>query len=679
MKPTLALVVNMLFALPLSPLLLAADGAPPPAESRITQPTDTTRQVTRAVASLVPELHLTHRLLDEDVSRRWLDLFLLSLDPDKHYFMQSDIERFRKQQNDLGRLAKQGDASVAYEVYKVFLQRAATVIPWALEFAAAPHDFSADEEVIIDPDSAPYVADAAAAREHWRKRVKHDLLMLRLAGVDDQQARDRLARRYQLILQRARQVTDDELLEYYLTALGNAYDPLTTYMAPATVETFNATNREQLEGIGAALRSVDGETRIVTVLPGGPAAKDGRLKKGDRIVAVGEGEGGRMVDVTKLPLSEVIKLVRGKGGSLIRLQIAAQGQAEARTLSLIRGKVQTAEARAAIAQAGRKPDGSPYKIGVIRVPSFYSSGFTGGTGVSKTVTADMRRIFEDPQRGFRAAAVDAVVIDLRNNTGGVLTEAVHLPGLFNGKGATVQIKTRDGTVHSYASEQGAVWDGPLVVVINRHTASGAEIFAAAIQDCGRGLVVGDSRTNGVGTVQSLVDIGRKLVPKGDAPKLGVLKHTSEQFYRVNGDSVQAQGIAADVVLPSLLDQQKIGAAYLPYALPFDRIDRVNHPTFNPLTAADKSALQSLSDKRREASADFRRLADEIARLKARLQRKTFPLAEAKARQVHVEAEDDAALASDPVVGNNFYDNELLTITVDYLESLKRRAPANRPQ
>jgi carboxyl-terminal processing protease len=319
---------------------------------------------------------------------------------------------------------------------------------------------------------------------------------------------------------------------------------------------------------------------------------------------------------------------------------------------------------------------SAAKIGIIYVPNFYSSAFQAGGAAAKTVTSDVRKLLEDPERGLKAAGVDAVLLDLRGNRGGILTEAIALPGLFVGPGPVLQVKNRAGQTHTYPSgAKAAVWEGPLVVAVNRNTVSGAEICAAAIQDYGRGLIVGDSRTYGDGTIQDVLDIGRQQVAKSDAPQLGALKYTSQQFFRVSGDSVQHDGVSADVVLPSLTDSQMIGEAYRLHALPFERIDRLNHATFGVISAADKAGLQSLSDKRREGSADFHRLADNIAHLKARLARKTFPLSEAKARQEQLPFENEQVLAGGPIFPDNFYNNELLSVTLDYLDLLASRGAA----
>jgi len=643
---------------------------PTPAVAQLRGPTAATSQIIRAAANMLAQKHLAARQLDDDISRKWLDRYLTSLDGNKLFFRKSDVDRFLQRQDELDDLAKRGDVSLAYEIMDVLSNRSAQRYRIVLQLLKEPHDFTI-EWFNTDPSTSHYAASDAEYRDLLRRRVKYDLLGLKAQGLGDEAARARLARRYRDVLRGIARLDDDDVLELYVSGLGAAYDPHSNYMSPKTADNFETGLREQLDGIGAALQQRDGEVVVDRIVPGGPVAKDGRLRKSDVIVGVGQGETGAIEEVGDMTLMQLVGRIRGKAGTVVRLQVVHAGSPDKRIYNIVRGKVQVDEVHATVLEEGAKADGSPYRIGVITVPNLYVTSFRASDASKaapdtlKSSTTDTRRILADPERGFKGAGVDLVVLDLRHNSGGALGEALALPGLFIDSGPVIQVKNREGaTRHSDDPQPGTAWDGPLMVLTSRETASGAEIIAAVLQDYKRALVVGDSGTAGLGTIQNLFDLGKELAPKGPAQKLGILKMTYEQFYRVNGESTQQRGVLADVVLPSLSDLRQTESS-LPDAIPFDQVDPINHATLAWMRPDFKSKLQSLSDSRQRGSEYFRKLPAEIAAQKARLNRKKFSLNESTAiDELKILAQQTPTTSS--TFESSPYTLEVLKIAVDYL-------------
>ncbi|HPP54298.1 MAG TPA: S41 family peptidase, partial [Thermoguttaceae bacterium] len=479
---------------------------------------------------------------------------------------QSDVDGFMRQAKELDEAFQRGDIRFGFEVFDVFLRRVDERVRWVDEFLNMEHDFTVDEELVVDRESVQYPADEAEARQVWRKRIKYDLLVLKTTDkLEGQPAREKLARRYHSFAKQMHQMDNEEVLEMYLSAMTSAFDPRTTYMSPRTKEDFEIVMKLELEGIGASLQYEDGYTKVHKIIPGGAADKDGRLKVGDRIVGVGQGKDGEIVDVVDMKLSDVVDLIRGKKGTVVRLKVIPADAGEQKIIEITRAKIELkdSEAQGEIFTVGKKPDGAPYKIGVIDLPSFYMdmTGARMGLPMFKSTTRDVRRILED----FNAKGVDAVILDLRRNGGGALTEAINLTGLFIEEGPVVQVKDAEGRVQPYLdSDQEMVWKGPLVVLVSKFSASASEILAGAIQDYRRGLIVGDHATHGKGTVQSLLDIGRELFRIPNAKNLGALKVTMQQFYRPSGDSTQNRGVVSDIEWPSLTTHLDVGESDLDY-------------------------------------------------------------------------------------------------------------------
>jgi carboxyl-terminal processing protease len=647
--------------------------------AELKSPTALDRQITLAVTGLLPKGHLSRHALDDEMSERCLKSYLKSLDPMKLYFYQADYDTFASRGKQLDDMARKGDIGFAYQVYQTFLKRIDERVALADDILSTTPDFTVEEDIITDPDTLSYPKDEAEARESWRKRVKYDLLVQQAEGKSMEEARDRLSRRYHSFAKRMHQADRDELLEIYLTSMTSAYDPHTSYMSPSTLENFEIQMRLELEGIGAALKFDDGYTVVEQIIAGGPADKDGRLKPKDRVVGVGQGEEGEIEDVVEMTLKDVVKRIRGKRGTVVRLQVIPDGQVTPQTYRLERAAIELkdGEARAQVFEEGQKPNGEPFKVGVIDLPSFYMDmdGARLHKDNFKSTTRDVQKILAD----FRGQHVDAVIMDLRRNGGGSLTEAIHLTGLFIDQGPIVQVKGSDGEPQHYDDvDAGTAWDGPLVVLTSKLSASASEIFAGAIQDYGRGLVIGDKATHGKGTVQTLRELGPELFYGPNPPSLGALKITMQQFYRPNGDSTQNRGVVSDVELPSLTTHWDIAESDLDYALEFDRVPAADYRNAGLI---DKTMIQELSDRslrRRRGSEDFQKLEERITRYLEQKNRKAVSLNGEKfaADRAKLEAdkeEEEAMREMDSPkrqIERDFYLNEAINIASDYSRMIR---------
>lgn len=643
-------------------------------------PTQTDRRITNIVTRYLRTEHLSKHPLDDEMSERALKLFLKQLDPQKSYFLKSDVDDIMQHRGEIDdRLKEQGDVSLAYKIFNIFLKRVDERMVVIDQLIAKDQDFSLDEEFVVDPDKIEYPKTQAEADQRWARRIKYDFLVLQRDKVDDAEARKRLTNRYHGFAKRMHQLDGDELLELFLTAVTSGFDPHTSYMSRRNYENFLIQMRLELDGIGAALSLIDGYTVVSKIIPGGPADKDGRLKAEDRIIAVGQGPTGDMVDVVDMKLNDVVDMIRGKAGSIVRLTFVNKATNETKSIELTRARIELkdSEAQGAVFEQGTKADGSPLKVGVIDLPSFYMDmqGARENKKSFKSSTSDVRRILDD----FKAKGVDTVVLDLRHNGGGSLTEAISLTGLFIDTGPVVQVKDPDGRVTQYEDlEQGMMWSGPLIVVTSKFSASASEILAGAIQDYGRGLIVGDDATHGKGTVQTMMDLSEKLF--GDPrnrPNYGALKISVQQFYRPNGDSTQKRGVLADIKLPSITNHMDVSESDLEYALEFDRVSAAKFAKSNLVSDELSQSLQRRSDKRRSESDDFSKLDRDIKKYLDVKARKAVPLEKAKflaqRGDTDAEKEEDKQIEKQANGGNtikrDFFMNELLNIANDYYAEL----------
>lgn len=683
---------------------MVAVGALQYCRAEITAPTAEQRFIAKFVADAMPKQHLSHDPLDDETSKRAFKIFFDSLDMRKLYFYQSDVDAFRRDYaTELDDMVSEGDTKFAQLVFERFLQRVDERVATIEDLLEQEFDFSRDEEMVTDAELVGYPKDAAEARERWRQRLKYELLLRSTQEVAeddsdqggegsqesespledrawrDAEVREELADRYRNFQRRMKQYDNDELLERFLTAVTTAYDPHTTYMSPASYENFLIMMRLSLEGIGAVLQDKEGKTTVVRVVPGGAAAKHGKLKKGDRIISVGQGEDGEMLDIVGMKLNKVVEKIRGEAGTTVRLGVMPANKKESVIYEITRAKIELEDSAAhgEVFEAGSKANGKSLKVGVVDLPSFYQDMKARKDHPSqfRSATHDVKRLLA----GFKEEGVDAVVLDLRSNGGGSLIEAVELTGLFIDQGTVVQVKKPQSVTSHADDDPGMAWDGPLVVVTSKLSASASEILAGAIQDYQRGLVVGDESTHGKGTVQTLVEVGklvRPFLPDALVPNYGALKITVQQFFRPNGDSTQKRGVLADIVLPSITNHMDIGEADLDYAIDFKRIERGRFTPVDMVTPTIVDQLRDKSRKRIDQSEDFAQVLERIEAFKEQKARKSVTLNaneffEAEDRT----SEDDEKerlveeQAEDRKIERDFYLDEVLKITRDYVNAL----------
>ena len=670
------------------------------------------------VSSRLDLYHLSEMRIDDEISRRAFKMFFKMLDPMKMYFLQSDVDEFSAEELSLDDHVKSGDVRFAKRVYDRFLQRVQQRIEMAQKYIDQEHDFALDEKMIRDPDAMQFAASDAEANERWRKRVKYDLLLQIADEVEPTEAIETLHKRYRGIRRNWEQIDNDELLEMFLTAVTTSFDPHSTYMAPSTLENFEIQMRLELNGIGASLESKYGETIVRRIIPGGAADKDGRLKVNDVITGVAQGAGGEVVDIYDMKINDVVQLIRGTPGSTVRLQVTPEDKSGRQVYDIVRARIELkdSEARSVIlerlpdgtdphkpqseaqgvanntgasaentpqgatgqiVQQRLGPDGKVYKIGVIDLPSFYMDmeGRRANKPNYKSTTRDVRRLLQQ----FNSEGVDLVVMDLRLNGGGSLPESVETTGLFIDHGPVVQVKSPDGRIQPYNDEErGMVWSGPLVVVINKFSASASEIFAGAIQDYGRGIVVGDRTTHGKGTVQQMYNLGETLLPIHVPPNYGALKLTIQQFYRPSGDSTQNRGVLSDIEIPSVTTEWEVGESDMDYALKFDRVMPRRHLNYRSATAHIIEQLRQRSKQRVDSSEHFVRVKKKINKYLEQKEDPTVTLNKekflAEREELNAEKEQDDLIEEmqdddRPVFPSTPYNDELIAIALDYLELL----------
>jgi carboxyl-terminal processing protease len=579
----------------------------------------------------------------EAVSSKFLDRYLDMLDGNRIYFLQSDIEEFAPYRTNLEtRVVKNGDTKPAHEIFNRFVQRLEERVAYTKELLATnAFDFTGDDSYRWERHDAPRPRDLTEARELWRQNLRNDYLQEKLSDRKPEDIVKTLSHRYERILASTQQWKDEQVLELYLTALAHAYDPHSDYMGRRQSEDFSIAMHLSLVGIGATLQPDDGYCKIRELVPGGPAARSKLLKVGDRIVAVAQ-DGKEPVDIVDMPLSEAVGLIRGAKGSVVRLTIipasSADGSAR-KTISLVRDQIHL-EDQAAKAQLVEVPgqEGRVSRLGIIDLPSFYSGSDGNNESEEKSVTADVAKLV----RKLKQEKVQGIILDLRRNGGGSLQEAISLTGLFIKRGPVVQTKAPSGEVRVESDHDvGTLYDGPLVVLTSRFSASASEILAGALQDYGRALIVGDTSTFGKGTVQSMLPLSdfmeRFGLPVHDKSDAGVLKLTIRKFYRPDGSSTQLKGVASDIVLPSPTDVLKEGEAEMPDPLPWDSVPAAPHAEFNRV-APWLPALREASDRRLAVSQDFIWMRQDDDRIKAQIANPVVSLNEKQRRQEKAENE-----------------------------------------
>ncbi len=606
-------------------------------------PTPQQRSLAPRVASILEQNHYRHIQIDERLSPQVLERYLSALDGQHSYFLASDVAGFDRWRLKFGDMIHSGEIDPAYLIFYVFQQRNRERMQYALKLLDTEPDWTSDESFNFDREHASWPADEAAMNELWRLRVKNDAISLLLTGKSWPDTADALRKRYQRVLARVDKITPGDVFEALMNAYASSYDPHSNYFSPRSSEEYRIQMSLSYEGIGASLQLTDDYYVTVTgVLPGGPAAADGTLKPNDRITAVAQGNDGAMTDVIGWRLDDVVQLIRGKVGSVVRLQIlpagAAPGSAE-RTLELTRNKV-TLEAQAAKKEVRTlQRDGHSYKIGIITVPSFYNdmedSG--GGSADNRSTTHDVRRLL---QQFAGSGGIDGLVLDLRGDGGGYLPEAIGLTHLFISHGPVVQLKDTTGQLEVLDEpDPGQTYAGPLAVLIDRTSASASEIFAGAIQDYHRGLIIGQT-SFGKGTVQSVIPLDRW----SSKPTEGQLTVTIGKFYRVTGESTQLRGVTPDLTLPSAISTEDVGESILEHALPWDRIATVPFRALPPAGSLVQTLATEESD-RATHNADYQWLLASLSSLDAAREEKIQSL-NLKKRELERKAQDLARLTQE---------------------------------
>ncbi len=568
--------------------------------------------------------------LDDNLSVKIMDRFIKSLDPDRMIFLQSDINAFMADSTKIDDAIKTEDLKLPFSIFNLYEQRIVDRMTYARDLLKKGFDFTAQEDYALVRDDKPWPQSEAESNDLWRKRVKADWLRLKLGGQTEATIRDTLDKRYKNALERAYKYKSDDVFQSFMDAYSTSIDPHTDYFGATASADFDISMKLSLVGIGAVLQERDDYTTIRELVPGGPAQLSGKLAVGDRITGVGQGADGPIKEVMGTRLDEVVQLIRGEKDSMVRLDILpadAGADGGHRVISLVRDKISLDKQAAKKAVLPVKDGDVTRKIGVITLPAFYEDFEARRKGDKdyRSASRDVAKLLTE----LKHDNVDGVLIDLRNNGGGSLAEAIDLTGLFVGKGPVVQQRGADGKVEVQSDDLPTpAWTGPVGVLINRGSASASEIFAAAIQDYGRGVIIGEP-SFGKGTVQTVVNLDQ--VARNDKPKFGELKLTIAQFFRVNGGTTQLRGVTPDIALPGLSDPKTFGETSYDNALPWAQIKPARYKQADNLKA-ELPKLQALHDKRVETDPDFQRLIEDVGELKAQRDKGVISLNEADRRK-----------------------------------------------
>ena len=589
-------------------------------------------------AEVLARYHYKGVPLDTALSAKIFDRYLSSLDPEKLFFVQADIDRLSVYRTKLGDAILKEDLSAPFAIFNLYELRAAERFAYARALLKKGFDFHKTENYQFEREKAPWPKTEAEMRELWRKRVKNDWLRLKLAGKDDKLIAKILDERYDNFLKRIGRIKSADAFQTYMNAYTMAIDPHTNYMGPREAEDFDISMRLSLVGIGAVLTRLDDYVTIRELVPGGPASLSGKLKTGDHIVGVAQGKSGVMTDIVGWRLDDAVALIRGAPDSVVLLDVLpanAGPDGKHELISLVRKKINLEEqaAKASVRSIKDKDGNITRRIGVISLPSFYEDFAAREKGVKdyRSAARDVARLLD----GLKKEKVDSVLIDLRNNGGGSLTEAIKLTGLFIDKGPVVQQRNASGEISVDSdTHAGVAWDGPLGVLINRGSASASEIFAAAIQDYGRGLIIG-TPSFGKGTVQSMVDLDR--IAKNSKPQFGELKMTVAQFFRVNGGTTQLRGVTPDILFPAVSDPHDFGESSFDNALPWAQIKPANYSPVGNLKGVLPTLL-ALHEARVKKDRDFQYLQQDIAEAKLQRMKNLVSLNEAVRRKERDEQE-----------------------------------------
>jgi carboxyl-terminal processing protease len=610
------------------------------------------------VTQFVQKSHYLHIAVDDDLSSRVMDRYIESIDRNRVYLLAGDIEFFEQYRHQLDDIVRNEPLDPVFDMFSIYRTRVRERFQFALTLLDEQPDLKVDEEYQFDRSETPWAKTSAELDDIWRMRVKNDVLNLALADKPWEDSREVLKKRYARYLKRMDQLKSDDVFETFMNAFAHTLDPHSSYLSPRNSEEYRIMMSLSYVGIGASLQTEDDYVHIVSIIPGGPASIDGTLEPNDKIIGVAQGADGEMVDVIGWRLDDVVDLIRGKADTVVRLQIIPAGTLPGnseRVLQLNRGQVRLEEQAAKSEIVTIPRDGRDWSIGVIDVPSFYRDyrALTNGDKDYASTTKDVKRLIGE----LEAEGIDGLIIDLRNNGGGHLTEATALSGLFIDNGPVVQLRNANARISRLDDPDPVprvAYNGPLAVLVNRFSASASEIFAAAVQDYARGVIIGQE-TFGKGTVQNLYSLDQYLQPEDDEG-FGQLTLTIGKYYRVTGESTQHRGVEPDIRLPSAIDSESVGESVRDSALPWDTIATTRFRAGQPL----ENTIQSLTANHTERSKEdpnFNYLTQFIEDDRETRSRKSVSLniesrraerASQMERALELENERRAALSLEPI-------------------------------
>lgn len=629
-------------------------------------------EIAKSVAIMMQSVHVRTPYLNDAVSEKFFQKFIEGFDPTKIYFLQTDMEEFSRKKTELDDDIQAGDLSFADLVLARYRQRISERFAMVHSALELTHDFAAEETLNTDYKHLDHPKDDAEAFERLRKLIKSELLGTRLdtPGLPFDKQKEKIIKKHQASLRYAAQISDEDLLENYLTALTSSFDPHSAYLSPMTYEDRMGDITLNLAGIGTMLKSEDGEIIVKEVLAGGAAALDGRIQSGDKIVGFApDGDSSNVIEVLSVNFKTLVNRIRGPAGKMILLRVIPFGKTEPVDYVLMRRQIPMDAQRARGEVWDENRGEVPLRIGIIQLPSFYGGGNT-------SCTQDVNRILIG--EAFRS--VDGVVLDLRGNGGGLLREAVGIVGLFIEKGPVVQVRGPGGAETYNDEDPSSAYVGPLLVLVDRRTGSASEIVAGAIQDYGRGIIVGDSSTFGKGSVQTILEIARFLRLR-EEDKYGALKITTQEYYRISGEGVQAKGVIPDIILPSFTEVLAPRETDDPEALSFSKIGPENyHAVPQPLSEQQKRDINTFSQTRRRDSQEFGRLLVNLERLKTHKGNHSISLNETarlsdrevdKLYSEFWERLTDQNKDKRTMNHSHFYDREVFSIMADYLQMIEK--------
>ena len=587
-------------------------------------------QTANLSAQILTRSHYKTMPLDDAMSEKMFDSYLKALDSEKLFFVQADIDHFSSVRTKLDDAIYNDNLDIPYVIFNLYQRRIVERLIYARELLKQGFNFDQEESYRYERSKEAWPKSEGEMRDVWRKRVKNDWLLLKLAGKDDKAIRDRLDKRYANSLALVYKNKSEDVFQLFMNAYAMSIDPHTNYLGPRAVENFDISMKLSLVGIGATLQLRDEYTTVRELVPGGPAALSGKLNVGDRIVGVGQGEKSVPTEVIGWRIDDVVALIRGAKGSVALLDVLpadAGPDGKHKLITLVRDKISLEQQAAKKSIIKIKNGDAIRQVGVITLPTFYQDFAARGNGVKefKSATRDVSRLLDE----LKKDKVDSVLIDLRNNGGGSLNEAIELTGLFIGKGPVVQQRNSAGEVKVESDNNAALaWDGPLGILINRSSASASEIFAAAIQDYGRGLIIGEP-SFGKGTVQTLIKLDQ--LAHNDKPAFGELKMTIAQFFRINGGTTQLRGVTPDISLPGIADIENSGESSFDNALPWVQIKAADFKPEGNLTDL-LPLLQIRHETRVAKDKDFQYLLEDIAEARDQRKKNLISLNEAERRK-----------------------------------------------